>query len=112
MWAYESILYQIYPLGMTGAPFANDGRLEHRILKVKDWIPHLKKLGIGAIYFSPLFDSDTHGYNTRDFRKLDPRWSPTKILRKSAMHSTPRESALSLTVFSTMWAEASAPLRM
>ena len=73
MWAYESVFYQIYPLGMTGAPFANDGRLEHRILKVKDWIPHLKKLGIGAIYFSPLFDSDTHGYNTRDFRKLDPR---------------------------------------
>ena len=24
MWAYESILYQIYPLGFCGAPFEND----------------------------------------------------------------------------------------
>ena len=35
MWAYESVFYQIYPLGFCGAPFENDGVLEHRILKVK-----------------------------------------------------------------------------
>ena len=34
MWAYESVFYQIYPLGFCGAPFENDGELEHRILKV------------------------------------------------------------------------------
>ena len=38
-----------------------------------DWIPHIKKLGANAIYFSPLFESDTHGYNTRDYRKVDCR---------------------------------------
>ena len=64
MWAYKSVFYQIYPLGFCGAPFENDGVLEHRLLKVKEWIPHMKKLGINAIYFSPLFESDTHGYNT------------------------------------------------
>ncbi len=73
MWAYESVFYQIYPLGFCGAPYANDGRLEHRILKVKDWIPHMKRLGINAVYFSPVFESDTHGYNTRDYRKIDVR---------------------------------------
>ena len=73
MWAYESVFYQIYPLGFCGAPFENDGVLEHRILKVNDWIPHIKKLGANAIYFSPVFDSDTHGYNTRDYRKIDCR---------------------------------------
>lgn len=73
MWAYESVFYQIYPLGFCGAPFENDGVLEHRIRKVLDWIPHMKKLGVNAIYFSPLFESDTHGYNTRDYRKLDVR---------------------------------------
>ncbi len=73
MWAYESVFYQIYPLGFCGAPFENDGILEHRILKVMDWIPHMVRLGINAIYFSPLFESDTHGYNTRDYRKLDVR---------------------------------------
>lgn len=73
MWAYESVFYQIYPLGFCGAPFENDGVLEHRILKVKDWIPHIKETGANAIYFSPVFESDTHGYNTRDYTKIDCR---------------------------------------
>ena len=73
MWAYESVFYQIYPLGFCGAPFENDGVLEHRILKVNDWIPHIKKLGANAIYFSPVLESDTHGYNTRDYTKIDTR---------------------------------------
>ena len=73
MWAYESVFYQIYPLGFCGAPFENDGVLEHRILKVNDWIPHIQKLGANAIYFSPVFESDTHGYNTRDYQKIDTR---------------------------------------
>ncbi len=73
MWAYESVFYQIYPLGFCGAPFENDGVAVSRIKKVYDWIPHMKKLGINAIYFSPVFESDTHGYNTRDYRKIDTR---------------------------------------
>lgn len=73
MWAYESVFYQIYPLGFCGAPLENDGVEEARILKVLDWIPHMKRLGANAIYFSPVFESDTHGYNTRDFRRIDVR---------------------------------------
>lgn len=65
--------YQIYPLGFCGAPFENDGKQESRILKVIDWIPHIEKLGANAIYFSPVFESDTHGYNTRDYTKIDCR---------------------------------------
>ena len=75
MWFEEAVFYQIYPLGFCGAPFENDGKPESRILKVLDWIPHMKKLGINAIYFSPVFESDTHGYNTRDYgdRRHCPR---------------------------------------
>lgn len=73
MWTYESVFYQIYPLGFCGAPYENDGILEHRINKVIDWIPHIKELGVNAIYFSPVFESDTHGYNTRDYKKIDVR---------------------------------------
>ena len=73
MWAYESVFYQIYPLGFCGAPFENDGVEKSRILKVKEWIPHIREIGADAIYFSPVFESDTHGYNTRDFRKIDCR---------------------------------------
>lgn len=73
MWSDESVFYQIYPLGFCGAPFENDGVLTHRIEKVYEWIPHMKKLGINAIYFSPIFESDTHGYNARDYRMIDKR---------------------------------------
>lgn len=88
MWAYESVFYQIYPLGFCGAPFENDGVLEHRILKVKEWIPHMRKLGIDAIYFSPIFESDTHGYNTRDYRKIDVRLGTNEDFREvcDALH--------------------------
>lgn len=82
MWAYESVFYQIYPLGFCGAPFENDGVLEHRIEKVNDWIPHIKKLGADAIYFSPVFESDTHGYNTRDYSKIDVRLGTNEDFKK------------------------------
>ncbi|MEG1741431.1 MAG: alpha-amylase family glycosyl hydrolase [Acetivibrio sp.] len=73
MWANESVFYQIYPLGFCGAPLENQGVAEQRIQKVIEWIPHIKKLGANAIYFSPVFESDSHGYNTRDFRQIDVR---------------------------------------
>lgn len=73
MWAYESVFYQIYPLGFCGAPFENDGVEMSRIRKVLDWVPHMKELGVNAVYFSPVFESDTHGYNTRDYKKIDCR---------------------------------------
>lgn len=88
MWAYESVFYQIYPLGFCGAPFENDGIPESRILKVIDWIPHIQKLGINAIYFSPVFESDTHGYNTRDYTKIDCRLGTNEDFKKvcDALH--------------------------
>ena len=73
MWAFKSVFYQIYTLGFCGAPFENDGVLEHRITTVSEWIPHIEELGANAIYFCPVFESDTHGYNTRDFMKIDCR---------------------------------------
>lgn len=78
MWAEESVFYQIYPLGFCGAPFENDGVATNRIKKVNDWIPHIKKMGANAIYFSPVFESDTHGYNTRDYTKIDTRLGENK----------------------------------
>ena len=82
MWHEEAVFYQIYPLGFCGAPFENDGKLEHRILKVIDWIPHLVKLNINAVYFSPVFESDTHGYNTRDYSKIDCRLGTNEDFKK------------------------------
>ncbi len=90
MWAYESVFYQIYPLGFCGAPFENDGIAAKRISKVIDWVPHLEKLGVNAIYFSPLFESDTHGYNARDYQKIDVRLGTNEDFKEvcDALHKS------------------------
>ena len=69
----KRVIYQIYPLGFCGAPFENDGVQEHRVLKVLDWVEHLRRLHVRALYLCPVFSSDTHGYNTRDFFRIDER---------------------------------------
>ena len=41
MWFDDATIYQIYPLGLCGAPLQNDGSDqtgEHRILRVLDWV--------------------------------------------------------------------------
>lgn len=86
MWFDESVFYQIYPFGFCDAPKENVGTLEEavpvsRIRKVIDWIPHLKKLNINAVYFSPLFESDSHGYDTRDYVTLDRRLGTNEDLK-------------------------------
>ena len=73
MWAYEGIFYQIYPIGFCGAPTANDGKTVSRILKLKDWSSYLESLGISSILLTPIFESDNHGYDTRDYKKIDCR---------------------------------------
>ncbi|WP_343274577.1 alpha-amylase family glycosyl hydrolase, partial [Ligaoa zhengdingensis] len=73
MWADESVFYQIYPLGLCGAPQENDGVVTPRIRRVADWAGHIARLGANAVYFSPVFESDRHGYDTRDYTKIDAR---------------------------------------
>lgn len=73
MWAYNSVFYQIYPIGFCGAPTANDGITVPRIRKIMEWTDYLKTLGVDSILLNPIFESDNHGYDTRDFLKLDCR---------------------------------------
>ncbi|MCI9413859.1 MAG: maltodextrin glucosidase [Clostridiales bacterium] len=73
MWAYDSVFYQLYPLGFCGAPWENDGTAYSRISKITDWIPHIISMNADALYLSPVFESDAHGYDTRDYTKIDSR---------------------------------------
>ena len=73
MWAYNSIFYQIYPIGFCGAPVHNDGVCVPRIRKLMDWSEYLRTLGVDSILLNPIFESDNHGYDTRDFKKIDCR---------------------------------------
>ena len=73
MWAYNETFYQIYPIGFCDAPIHNDGICVPRIRKIADWSSYLRNLGIGSIILNPIFESDNHGYDTRDFRSIDCR---------------------------------------
>ncbi len=73
MWLYESVIYQIYPIGFCGASRENNGETSDKILKVKEWVSYFKSIEVDSVLFNPIFDSDSHGYDTRDFMSIDKR---------------------------------------
>ena len=73
MWFDQSVVYQIYPLGFCGAPLQNDGVVASRLSIIQEWVGHIKSLGATCVLFNPLFESDAHGYDTRDYFKVDTR---------------------------------------
>ena len=82
MWFDEAVIYQIYPLGLCGAPAENDGASTPRILRLLDWVEHIKKTGADTVLLNPVLDSDRHGYDTRDYFRLDPRLGEDEDLAK------------------------------
>ncbi len=73
-WYEQAVFYHMYPLGMVGAPKENhQEQAAHRFGELAEWLPHLKDIGCTAIYIGPLFESSTHGYDTRDYRMVDRR---------------------------------------
>ena len=73
-WYEEAVFYHIYPIGMTGAPRENrEEQVVHRFELLNDWLPYVAELGCTAIYIGPLFESTTHGYDTRDYKMVDRR---------------------------------------
>lgn len=73
-WFERGTFYHMYPLGMTGAPFHHeDDLVTHRFDELETWIPHMQALGCNALYIGPLFESSSHGYDTKDFKLVDKR---------------------------------------
>jgi len=82
MWFDNAVWYEFYSLGVTGSPEENawdwsvwNGAAKpvNRIGKIAGWTDHLSRLGVTAVYFSPVFQSDRHGYDTRDYYTIDSR---------------------------------------
>ena len=73
-WYEDAVFYHMYPIGMTGAPRENrEEGVVHRFEELDKWIPHVADMGCTAIYIGPLFESSTHGYDTRDYKTVDRR---------------------------------------
>ena len=82
-WYNEAVFYHIYPLGLTGAPKENrDGGGCHRMEELFPWIEHIRELGGTAIYIGPLFESTSHGYDTKDYRIVDKRLGDNEDFKK------------------------------
>jgi len=82
-WVNEAVFYHIYPLGLCGCPKENRGEetAGNRILKIIEWIPHLKEMGVNAVYLGPIWESVCHGYDTNDYRVLDKRLGTNNDLK-------------------------------
>ena len=89
-WYEDAIFYHIYPLGFCGAPKENTGEpVAYRLDKVLELIPHLQEMRIGAVYFGPVFASVSHGYDTTDYKTIDPRLGDNASFRRicEALHA-------------------------
>jgi glycosidase len=87
-WAQEAIIYHIYPLGFLGCPHKNPGRGEPvpRLARLKDWTGHIAGLGCNTILLGPIFESETHGYDTIDLQQVDRRLGDRQTLRELIDH--------------------------
>ncbi|MBE6062657.1 MAG: alpha-amylase [Clostridium butyricum] len=78
-WIKESIFYQIFTLGFCGVLEPGiEYSEENRFTKIEKIIPHLKEMKINAVYFGPIFESGSHGYDTTDYYKIDKRLGTNK----------------------------------
>ena len=74
-WAADAVFYHIYPLGQCGAAPRNDWTTapNPRLAQLHDWIDHVRRLGVTALYLGPVFESTGHGYDTADYYHVDRR---------------------------------------
>lgn len=79
-WVEHVIWWQVYPLGFVGAfpadPPPEPG--EHRLRRLTEWFDHAIELGASGISLGPIFASRTHGYDTTDHYRIDPRLGDQK----------------------------------
>ncbi len=84
-WQRDVIWWSVYPLGFTGAPVhpqhsaaalppaEGPGHVEHRLSRLENWLDYLVELGCNGLALGPIFASVSHGYDTLDYFRIDPR---------------------------------------
>ena len=85
-WVRHAIAWHVFPLGAVGAPAlcpegdpddpsspAGAMAAEHRLRRLLPWLDRLVELGCNVLMLGPVFHSMSHGYDTIDHMRLDPR---------------------------------------
>jgi len=69
-WVQHAVWWQVYPLGFAGAyPEHDNGGLR----RLDAWLDYAIELGASGLLLGPVFASETHGYDTVDHFRIDPR---------------------------------------
>ncbi|MCO8270611.1 alpha-amylase family glycosyl hydrolase [Actinoplanes sp. TRM 88003] len=61
-WVDHVIWWHVYPLGFGGG-----------FRRLTGWLDYAVELGVNGLQLGPIFASETHGYDTTDHFRLDPR---------------------------------------
>ncbi|NKY21403.1 DUF3459 domain-containing protein [Cellulomonas denverensis] len=73
----DALWWQVYPLGFTGAASASAPApaptVEHRLPRITAWLDYLAGTGLNGLALGPVFASTSHGYDTTDHLRIDPR---------------------------------------
>ena len=79
-WPDHAIWWQLHPISFLGAPPIADGRdpVAHRLRGLEPWLDYLVALGCNGLALGPVFASESHGYDTVDHYRIDPRLGTTE----------------------------------
>jgi cyclomaltodextrinase len=79
-WVQHAIWWHVYPIGFVGAEQAAgaadrpaDRTAVHRLGQLVPWLDYVVELGASGLALGPVFASETHGYDTTDYFRIDPR---------------------------------------
>lgn len=73
-WVDHAIWWHVYPLGFCGAPVRGEhGAPAPRLQRLAGWLDYAVDLGASGLLLGPIFASATHGYDSLDQLRIDPR---------------------------------------
>jgi glycosidase len=93
-WVKDAVFYHIFPERFANGDTTNDspGKVAWNsqpthdnyfggdLKGIIDHLDYLQRLGVNALYMTPVFESNTnHKYQTIDYKKIDPHFGDDKI---------------------------------
>lgn len=74
-WSDGAVWWHVYPLGFVDAERHAQAGMEvrHRLPRLTAWLDYAVDLGANGLALGPVFRSTSHGYDTLDHLRIDPR---------------------------------------
>ena len=72
-WSESVIWWHLYPLSFVDAEREAVDDVQHRLPRLSSWLDYGIGLGANGLLLAPVFASASHGYDTLDHYRIDPR---------------------------------------